>query len=80
MLSTIHSDTSINVIARLLNMGVDRLWLGSVLAAVIAQRLVRKICPHCKVEDSPNPDLLRLIQLDENGIWQGDWEQFLKLS
>ena len=66
LLSTIHSDNTINVVSRLLNMGVDRLWLGSVLAGIIAQRLVRKICSHCKVPDQPRPELLELIGLDSS--------------
>jgi len=45
-------------------MGVDRLWLGSVLAGIIAQRLVRKICTNCKESDQPRAELLQLLELN----------------
>ncbi len=47
VLSTIHTVDSIEAITRLKKLGVSAYDVGSVLATVIAQRLVRRICPHC---------------------------------
>jgi len=48
--STLHTNDAIGVIPRLLDLGVNNYLIGSSLLGVIAQRLVRKICPYCKEE------------------------------
>lgn len=48
ILSTIHTNDSISVITRLKNLGIEPYLISSVLRLSIAQRLVRKICSHCK--------------------------------
>jgi len=48
VLSTLHTNTAIGAITRLNDMGIEPFLLASSLSAVIAQRLVRKLCPHCK--------------------------------
>jgi len=48
--STLHSNDAISTIPRLVDLGVKEYMIGSALLAVIAQRLVRKLCPHCKKE------------------------------
>ena len=47
MLSTIHTVDSIEVVTRFRKLGISSYDVGSVLATAIAQRLVRRICPHC---------------------------------
>lgn len=49
VLSTLHANTAVGAISRLLDMEIDSFLITSSLAGVVAQRLVRKICPHCKV-------------------------------
>ncbi len=49
VLSTLHANTAIGAISRLSDMGMDSFLITSSLVGVVAQRLVRKICPHCKV-------------------------------
>ena len=46
--STLHTNDAIGAIPRLKNLGVDGYMIGSALLGVIAQRLVRKLCPHCR--------------------------------
>ncbi|MEW7314798.1 type II secretion system ATPase GspE [Buttiauxella gaviniae] len=46
--STLHTNSAIGAIARLRDMGVEPFLLASSLTAVLAQRLVRTLCPHCK--------------------------------
>ncbi len=48
VLSTIHTNNSLNTIERLLDMGVERYLLASSLEGIISQVLARKLCPHCK--------------------------------
>lgn len=55
VLSTLHTNSAADTIGRLLNMGIDSWNLASALSLVIAQRLVRKLCPHCREKQS-TPD------------------------
>jgi general secretion pathway protein E len=51
--STLHTNDSATAITRLIDMGIEPFMVASSLSAVLAQRLVRLICPHCKEEYSP---------------------------
>lgn len=51
LFSTLHTNRAPAAISRLIDMGVERFLLSSSLLAVLAQRLVRKLCQHCKEED-----------------------------
>jgi type IV pilus assembly protein PilB len=60
VLSTLHTNDAIGSINRLLNMGIEPYLLASSVRGVMAQRLVRKICPECKMEeDVPESVLAR---------------------
>ena len=48
VLSTLHTNSAVGAITRLQDMGVEPFLLSSTLLGVISQRLVRKLCPHCK--------------------------------
>ncbi|MEP9360947.1 ATPase, T2SS/T4P/T4SS family [Sphingomonas sp. KR3-1] len=48
ILSTLHTNTAAGAVSRLLDMGVEPFLLGSVLTGVLAQRLVRRLCPECR--------------------------------
>ena len=50
VLSTLHTNTSLNTIERLIDMDVQRYLLASALEGVISQKLARKLCPHCKTK------------------------------
>jgi general secretion pathway protein E len=56
VLSTLHTNDAPSAITRLLDLGVPHYLIQSTLAGVVAQRLVRTLCPHCKVEARQNPD------------------------
>ncbi|MCQ8131011.1 type II secretion system ATPase GspE, partial [Methylomonas rivi] len=61
VLSTLHTNTAVGAITRLRDMGVEPFLLASSLVGVIAQRLVRVLCPHCKQAAAvEGRDLLRL--------------------
>ena len=50
VLSTIHTNNSLNTIERLIDMDVQKYLLASALEGVVSQKLARKLCPHCKVK------------------------------
>ena len=58
VLSTVHTNSAVNAITRLRDMGIEPYLLSSSLIFVLSQRLVRKLCPHCKVQDDDNKKLL----------------------
>ena len=60
VLSTLHANDAISTIVRLVNMGIPGYLIGAALTLVVAQRLARKICPHCKHEDSGNHEAILL--------------------
>jgi len=62
VLSTLHTNSAAGAIPRLLEMGVEAYLLASTLVAVVAQRLLRKLCPHCAAPD-PEPDRKELRAL-----------------
>lgn len=60
VLSTLHTNDAPQTLTRLANMGVPPYNIASAVALIIAQRLARRLCPHCKrVEDIPREALLR---------------------
>ncbi len=63
VLSTLHTNDAPGTVTRLVDMGVEPFLLASTMEAVLAQRLVRKICPHCKAVFQPTADLLAQLGL-----------------
>jgi general secretion pathway protein E len=59
LFSTLHTNDAAGAVTRLLDMGVEHFLLSSTLLGVLAQRLVRVICPHCKELTIPEEKLLR---------------------
>jgi len=55
VLSTVHTNSAIAAIARLRDMGVEPFLLSSTVTALVAQRLVRKLCDNCKAPYNPTP-------------------------
>ncbi len=56
--TTVHANNVVDVLGRFLNMKVELYNFVSALNCIVAQRLVRKMCPHCKVEFKPSAQLL----------------------
>jgi general secretion pathway protein E len=55
VLSTLHTNDAPSAVTRLLDLGVPHYLIQSTLTGVVAQRLVRTLCPHCKVETQQDP-------------------------
>ncbi len=60
--STVHTNSAAGAPPRLLDMGIEPFLLTSSLNSVVGQRVVRKICPHCKVEFAPSPEIVNNIK------------------
>ncbi len=65
VLSTVHARDAIGSIFRLLDLGVEPFLLGSALTAVLAQRLLRRLCPKCKMKFRPAMREISRLGLDE---------------
>ena len=65
VLSTIHTNNAVGTIGRLLDMGIKPFLISSTLAGVIAQRLVRKICPNCAEEYISDEREMRILGLEK---------------
>ncbi len=65
VLSTLHTNSAPATITRLLDMGVEPYFIASSVILAMAQRLVRRLCEHCKVVDHPSKDLLASIGMTE---------------
>ena len=68
VLSTLHTNSSIASITRLRDMGLAPYVISDALAGVVGQRLVRKICTNCRIEDDPTPELLRSLKITSQGF------------
>ncbi|MCP5142795.1 MAG: Flp pilus assembly complex ATPase component TadA [Chromatiales bacterium] len=64
VLSTLHTNTAAGTVARLLDMGVDRFNFADSLHAVLAQRLVRRLCPKCRTERVLNDAEVRAMAVE----------------
>ncbi|MEK7096360.1 MAG: ATPase, T2SS/T4P/T4SS family [Patescibacteria group bacterium] len=68
VLSTLHTNDTSNTLPRLTNMGIEPFLITSSINLVIAQRLVRKVCPRCKEEMKVPPKILEQIKAELSTI------------
>ncbi len=66
VLSTLHTNDSCGAVTRLLDMGIDNFKISAALVGVVAQRLVRTICPNCRTHYYPTEEYLQMLN------YQGD--------
>lgn len=59
VLSTLHTNDAPEAVTRLLDIGVEPYLISSSVIGVLAQRLVRSICPHCKISTPPDEEILK---------------------
>lgn len=73
VLSTVHTNNSLNTIERLLDMEVERYLLGSALSGIVSQRLVKQLCPKCRAARPTNAyekNLFKqILNMDVNQIY-----------
>ncbi|MDB6115209.1 MAG: type secretion system protein [Lacunisphaera sp.] len=64
VLSTLHTNDAPGAVTRLADMGIEPFLLASTIEAVLAQRLVRRVCPSCKAAFEPTDPIVRQLGLD----------------
>jgi general secretion pathway protein E len=71
VLSTLHTNSALGAISRLQDMGVEPFLLSTSLLAVMSQRLVRRLCPHCRQQEPANADTARQMEIAPGtALWQ----------
>ncbi|MFT5571241.1 MAG: general secretion pathway protein E [Cryomorphaceae bacterium] len=66
VLSTLHTNTAVGAVTRLVDMGVEPFLIASSLVGVLAQRLVRRLCPDCKQTFTPDESQRELLNLEQH--------------
>jgi type II secretory ATPase GspE/PulE/Tfp pilus assembly ATPase PilB-like protein len=66
--STLHANDTVTALARLIDLGVQPFMIASAISAILGQRLVRLLCPRCKIKYKPDPELLRKANLPADRI------------
>lgn len=67
VVSTLHTNSAAATISRLEDMGIESYLLADSLVGIIAQRLVRRLCPNCKKEHHATAEEKKVMNIDENG-------------
>jgi type IV pilus assembly protein PilB len=65
VLSTLHTDDAGSTITRLTDIGMEPYVIASALIGVVAQRLVRRLCLHCRKQYTPSPEVLRTLSISD---------------
>jgi type IV pilus assembly protein PilB len=68
VLTTLHTNSAVSAMTRLVDMGVEPFMVASSLSAVVAQRLVRRPCQGCLVPDEPDHALIESLSLDRDQV------------
>tara|TARA_R110002073_G_scaffold118918_1_gene258199 strand:- start:25661 stop:27679 length:2019 start_codon:yes stop_codon:yes gene_type:complete len=66
VLSTLHTNDAPSSVTRLVNVGLEPFLVGAALNGVLAQRLLRRLCPHCKGQEEPSDDMAEFLEI--NGL------------
>jgi len=66
VLSTLHTNDAPSSVTRLVNIGLEPFLVGAALNGVLAQRLLRRLCPHCKSQESPSEEMGEFLEI--NGL------------
>ncbi|MEW6131375.1 MAG: ATPase, T2SS/T4P/T4SS family [Acidobacteriota bacterium] len=66
--ATFHTEDSVGALVRLINMEIETSLIASTISSILAQRLVRKVCPNCQVEYQPEERLLKRFGLTKTDL------------
>ncbi len=64
--TTLHTNSALGVFSRLADMGIPHEMMAGNIIGIIAQRLVRKLCPHCKIAKQPTVEESKILHLPPN--------------
>ena len=71
VLTTVHCNDAASGAARLIDMGAEPFLVASSASVFLSQRLVRRICDHCRAEDNPAKDTLDMLAIEGDGFYRG---------
>ncbi|MDO8784625.1 MAG: ATPase, T2SS/T4P/T4SS family, partial [Syntrophales bacterium] len=80
VLSTLHTNDAASAVVRLIDMGMEPFLVASSLVAVLAQRLVRTICPYCKEAFQPTPSEMKYFSSPVSVLYRGKGCQMCRES
>jgi len=69
VLSTLHTNEAASAVTRLMEMGMEPYLLSATLLGVLAQRLVRRNCPHCVAEETVEPGIRKFLGIDDDEVF-----------
>jgi general secretion pathway protein E len=72
VMSTLHTNSAVGAVTRLIDMGVEQFLLSSSLIGVLAQRLVRVLCPHCSTQRPATANELAFLQESSASVYQAN--------
>ena len=75
VLTTLHTNDAVSAIPRLKDIGPDSSLVGDALLGIVAQRLVRKVCPHCAEVYTPTEADLRMLGLEKAEVNLSGWRR-----
>ena len=64
VLSTLHTNDAVSSVTRMANLGLEPFLIASTILMISAQRLVRRLCPRCRVAYDPEPNIYKLLGMD----------------
>src|SRR5204862_715621 len=71
--STLHCNDAAGAAARCIDMGLEPFLLTSSVIAIVAQRLVRRICPRCRTQEIAPPELAARLEIEPGtALWRGE--------
>ena len=73
VLSTLHTNDAPGAVTRLIDMGLEPFLISASLEAILAQRLIRRICPSCRTAYEPGYDLIEMLDVDPLEIADKDF-------
>jgi len=74
VLTTLHTNSAIASITRLVDIGIKPYLIASSLEGIVAQRLVRTLCPHCRESALPDPGVSELLRVSPQFFPEGIWK------
>ena len=63
VLSTLHTNDAPSSVTRLVNIGLEPFLVGAAVNGVLAQRLLRRLCPHCKAQEAPSEEMSEFLEM-----------------
>lgn len=75
VLTTLHTNDAVSAIPRLQDLSADPSLISDALLGIIAQRLVRKVCPHCAEPHTPTESDLRVLKLEPSDVKGTHWRR-----